>query len=284
MSTIPEQGLRVLLVGSGGREHALAWKLSASPLCRELWVAPGNPGMEGLPKTRLASSVAADAVDELVALARRERIGFVVCGPEVALAAGLGDAMQAAGIAFFGPTRAAAEVESSKAYAKRLMAEAKIPTAAFGVFEDVAAADRFIDAHPGATVVKADGLCAGKGVVVAEDADEAKAAVRRALGDRAFGSAGARVVIEERLRGREISVMALCDGARLAFLATAEDHKAVGDGDTGPNTGGMGTYSPSPLLDAAGLADVRRRIFEPFVSALSRRAVPFEASSMAGSS
>ncbi len=164
--------------------------------------------------------------------------------------------MRAAGLSFFGPSAAAAELEASKAFAKRLMADAGVPTAAFGVFEDVAAAEEFIDAQPGPVVVKADGLCAGKGVVVAATKEESRAAVRRMLGDGEFGAAGARVVLEERLFGREVSMMALCDGERLALLPSAEDHKAVFDGDQGPNTGGMGTYSPSALLNAALTRDI----------------------------
>jgi len=181
----------------------------------------------------------------------------------------------AAGIPFFGPSRAAAEIEGSKAYAKRLMAGAGVPTAAFGVFDDLAAAEAFIDAQRGAVVVKADGLCAGKGVVVTSSAAEAKAAARQMLAERSFGDAGARVVIEERLSGREVSMMALCDGARFELLASAEDHKAVGDGDVGPNTGGMGTYSPSPLIDAATQRQVIDTIFAPTVRALAAAGRPF---------
>ena len=266
---------RILLVGGGGREHALAWKLSQSPLLEAIIAAPGNPGIASVPKTRVAG-VKADDQAGLLELARRESVGLVVCGPEAPLAAGLGDAVRAAGIPFFGPSRAAAEIEGSKAFAKRLMAEAKVPTAAFGVFDELAAAERFIDEQPGPVVVKADGLCAGKGVVVAATKDESKAAVRRMLGDGEFGAAGARVVLEERLFGREISVHALCDGQRLALLASAEDHKAVFDDDRGPNTGGMGTYSPSPLLDAAGTADVVARIFQPTVAAMRAAGCPFQ--------
>ena len=183
--------------------------------------------------------------------------------------------MPEAGIPFFGPSRAAAEIEGSKAYAKKLMADAGVPTAAFGVFEDVAAAEAFIDAQPGAVVVKADGLCAGKGVVVTSNAAEAKAAARQMLAERAFGDAGARVVIEERLIGREVSMMALCDGTRFELLDSAEDHKAVGDGDVGPNTGGMGTYSPSPLIDAALSSRIVETIFAPTVRALAAPGRPF---------
>ena len=266
--------MRVFLVGSGGREHALAWRIAASPLCAELVVAPGNPGIAGEPKVTCVP-IAVDAVAELTAAAVAERADLVVCGPEVSLAAGLGDALRAAGIPFFGPSRAAAEIESSKAFAKRLMKEAGVPTAAFGVFDDLAAAEAFIDAQPGAVVVKADGLAAGKGVVVTSTKAEAKAAVRTMLEGRAFGAAGARVVIEERLSGREVTMMALCDGSRLALLASSEDHKAVRDGDEGPNTGGMGTVSPSPLVGEALAQTMLETLFVPTVRALAAAGRPF---------
>ncbi len=269
-------GHSILLVGSGGREHALAWKLAASPLCDRLVVAPGNPGIEALSRGDVAGarkiscvSVGAEAIEALVALAARERLDFVVCGPEIALVAGLQDAFAAAGVRFFGPSRAAAEIEGSKAFAKDLMKRAGVPTAAFGSFDDVAAADAFIAQQPGDVVVKADGLCAGKGVVVTSSHDEARAAVRHMLADRAFGLSGARVVIEERLIGREVSMMALCDGTRFAMLASAEDHKSVLDGDRGPNTGGMGAYSPSPLVDDALTAHIGRTIFAPTIAAMA---------------
>jgi len=183
--------------------------------------------------------------------------------------------MRAAGLSFFGPSRAAAEIEGSKAYAKRLMRDAGVPTAAFGVFHDVGAADAFIDAQPGAVVVKADGLAAGKGVVVTSTKAEAKEAVRAMLAERAFGDAGATVVIEERLTGREVTMMALCDGSRLALLASSEDHKAVGDGDVGPNTGGMGTVSPSALIDEQAAQRILETLFVPTVRALAEAGRPF---------
>jgi phosphoribosylamine--glycine ligase len=219
--------------------------------------------------------VGAEAVAALLALAARERIDFVVCGPEAALAKGLGDAFAKAGIAFFGPSQAAAEIEGSKKFAKDLMKRAGVPTAAHGSFDDLAAAETFIDAQPGDVVVKADGLCAGKGVVVANSHQEAKAAARAMLLDRSFGDAGAAVVIEERLTGRECSMMALCDGERFVLLATAEDHKAVFDHDRGPNTGGMGAYSPSPLVDAALTERIGKTIFAPTVAALATMGRPF---------
>jgi phosphoribosylamine---glycine ligase len=267
-------GSRLFLVGSGGREHALAWKLAASELVEMIVCAPGNPGIATVPKTRCVP-IGADAVPELVAAAVAEKADLVVCGPETALVAGLGDAMRAAGIDFFGPSAAAAEIEGSKAYAKRLMKAAGVPTAAFGAFDELPAALSFIDAQPGNVVVKADGLAAGKGVVVASSKEEARAAVRAMMADRAFGAAGARVVVEERLHGREVSMMAFCDGERVALLATAEDHKAVGDGDVGPNTGGMGTYSPSPLVDDALAETIVETIFLPVVRALAADGRPF---------
>jgi phosphoribosylamine--glycine ligase len=267
-------GSRIFLVGSGGREHALAWKLAASQLVELIVCAPGNPGIATVPKARCVP-IGADAIAELVAAAVAEKADLVVCGPETALVAGLGDAMRAAGVAFFGPSAAAAEIEGSKAYAKQLMARAGVPTAAFGAFDELDAALAFIDAQPGLVVVKADGLAAGKGVVVASSKEEARAAARAMLADRAFGEAGARVVVEERLVGREVSMMAFCDGEGLALLATSEDHKAVGDGDVGPNTGGMGTYSPSPLVDDALAIRILETIFAPTVRALAADGRPF---------
>jgi phosphoribosylamine--glycine ligase len=266
---------RILLVGSGGREHALAWKIARSPQCARLVVAPGNPGIEALGGKISCVNVAADDVAGQVALAAKEDLDFVVCGPEAALVAGLGDAFARAGVRFFGPSQAAAEIEGSKAFAKQLMSEAGVPSAAYGSFEDVAAADAFIDRQPGDVVVKADGLCAGKGVVVASSHAEAKAAVRAMLSDRQFGAAGARVVIEERLTGREVSMMALCDGERFVLLASAEDHKQVHDGDQGPNTGGMGAYSPSPLVDGPLTARIAETIFAPTVKAMAAAGRPF---------
>ena len=273
-------GYKVLLVGSGGREHALAWKLLQSPLCDRLIAAPGNPGIEalarGLGEGRVSlAKVGAEAISDLVALGKKEQVDLVVCGPEVPLMAGLGDACAAAGLAFFGPSRAAAEIEGSKQFAKDLMKRARIPTAAYGSFTDVAAADAFIDAQAGDVVVKADGLCAGKGVVVTSSHEEAKQAVRSMLVDRVFGDAGAKVVIEERLNGREVSMMALCDGTRFVLLASAEDHKAVLDGDRGANTGGMGAYSPSPLVDQELAENIARTIFAPLVADMADQGRPF---------
>ncbi len=268
--------MRILLVGGGGREHALAWKLLQSPLCEQLIVAPGNPGIEALGKLRCVPD------EDMVALARRERIDLVVCGPEGPLVQGLGDACSAAGIRFFGPSQKAAEIEGSKDFAKQLMSKAGVPTAAFGTFSEIAAAEAFIDAQPGPVVVKADGLCAGKGVVVTSTRQEARAAVRSMLGDRQFGEAGARVVVEERLTGRECSMLALVDGTRFVPLASAEDHKAVFDGDRGPNTGGMGAYSPCPLVDDEMVARIGETIFAPTIRAMAEADRPFRGLLYAG--
>jgi phosphoribosylamine---glycine ligase len=273
----------ILLVGSGGREHALTEKLLESPQCARLLVAPGNAGIEAMARASAGQgggrlvclAVAGDDQKALLDLARSEKIDLVVCGPEVPLAAGLGDAFAAAGIRFFGPTRAAAEIESSKSYAKQLMAAAGVPSAAHGSFTDLAAAEAFIGEQRGKVVVKADGLCAGKGVVVTDGPEEARQAVRSMLGAGRFGQAGARVVIEERLFGPEVSVMAFCDGQRIALLASAEDHKAAYDGDRGPNTGGMGAYSPSPLVTPELSAGIVETIFLPTVRALAAAGRPF---------
>ncbi len=282
-------GYRILLIGAGGREHALAWTLLASPLCDQLVVAPGNPGIEALAAPlarghgRLSCvAVAADAVADLVALAGRDRCDLVVCGPEGPLVLGLADAMTAAGIRVFGPSARAAEIEGSKAFAKDIMAKAGVPTAAYGSFSDVDEALRFVRAQPGNVVVKADGLCAGKGVTVTDSHDEACAVIRQMLVDKQFGAASARVVVEERLMGRECSMMALVDGERYALLASAEDHKAVHDGDQGPNTGGMGAYSPSPLVDEKLAARIGESVFAPVIRQMAQVGRPFRGLLYAG--
>ena len=267
--------MRVLLLGAGGREHALAWKLSRSPMLSALLCGPGNPGT-----ARLGTNVPvkADSPAEVAALARREKVDLVVVGPEAPLVAGVADALAAEGIACFGPVAAAARLEGSKAFAKEVMAEAGVPTADFRVFTDVAAAEAYAVAQ-GRIVVKADGLAAGKGVIVAPDAQAARAAVR-AVG--AMGTAGERMVLEELLEGEEVSVIALCDGERYVLLPPAQDHKRVGEGDTGPNTGGMGAYCPVPFLSAEALAQVGERVIGPMLATLRRRGTPFKGALYAG--
>jgi phosphoribosylamine--glycine ligase len=265
--------MRVLLVGSGGREHALAWKIARSPRVSALFAAPGSDGMADL--AQCLPAVRANDVGGVVAAAREARADLVVVGPEEPLALGLVDALRAAGIPAFGPTQAAARLESSKVFAKQFMARHGIPTAAFGVFDDLAAARAHVDAHPGPCVVKADGLAAGKGVAVCEGAAEARAALEEIMGARRFGAAGARVVIEERLAGLEASYYAVTDGERIVALAAAQDHKRALDGDRGENTGGMGACSPAPALDDAVEKRVLEEVVHPAIRGMARDGSPY---------
>ena len=260
--------MNILLVGSGGREHALARALAASPLCDRLLIAPGNPGT-----ARHGANVAVDPADHagLIALCRREEVGLVVVGPEGPLVAGIVDALAGAGIKAFGPSAAAARLEGSKAYTKELAREAGIPTAAFARFSDAEAAKAHIRQAGAPIVVKTDGLAAGKGVVVAETVAEAEAAVDAMLP----GGVGHEVVVEECLVGPEVSFFALADGDHAVAFGTAQDHKRAFDGDAGPNTGGMGAYSPAPILTPAMAADVMERIIRPTVAAMRARGTPF---------
>jgi phosphoribosylamine---glycine ligase len=270
--------MNILLIGSGGREHALAWALSASPLCDALFVAPGNPGTAAL-----GTNVVIDVADHaaLVAFCRIQGIGLVVVGPETPLVAGVADSLEAAGIKAFGPSRAAARLEGSKAFTKELCDECGIPTAAYRRFADAAAAKAYLAERGAPAVVKADGLAAGKGVVVAQSLGEAEAAVDMMLGG-GLGEAGAEVVIEEFLEGEEASFFALCDGTTALPLGTAQDHKRAHDGDRGPNTGGMGAYSPAPVLTPDLEARVMREIVAPTLKGLAARGTPFRGVLYAG--
>ncbi len=267
------------MVGGGGREHALCVKLARSRLCTGLVCAPGNPGIG---KVAELAKVAADDVPGLVALARREKVDLVVVGPEKPLTLGLADALAEAGIPCFGPKKAAAELEGSKAFAKGLMQRAGIPTAAFGTFEDAAAAKAWARGHGGKVAVKADGLAAGKGVVVCDSPEASDAAIDDLLVRRTLGAAGARLVVEERLEGEEASVIALCDGTRFLTLPAAQDHKRAFDGDQGPNTGGMGAYSPAPVVTPALLAEVEARVLGPALRQLAAEGRPFVGALYAG--
>ena len=262
----------VLLVGGGGREHALAWKLARSARLGRLVVAPGNPGIAAHAE---CVPVRDTAIDDLVALARSERPDLVVVGPEAPLALGLGDRLRAAGFAVFGPSAAAARIESSKAFSKDLMARHGVPTARFRTFRDRAAAGRYCRALGAPLVVKADGLAAGKGVVICPTLDEAERALALCFEERAFGESGLTVVVEEFLEGEEVSFFALTDGAAVLPLAAAQDHKTIFDGDRGPNTGGMGAYSPAPIFDAAMQERVMADIVRPVVAALAKEGAPF---------
>lgn len=270
--------MRVLLIGSGGREHALAWAIARSPRIGKLFIAPGNGGTADL-----AESVAVNIANhaEVVAFCSRERIDLVVVGPETPLVAGIADDLVAAGIKVFGPHKAAAQLEGSKAFTKMLCDEMDIPTARYARFDRMEPALAYVREQGAPIVVKADGLAAGKGVTVAETVAEAEAAIRDCFSG-ALGEAGASVVIEECLVGEEASVFAVCDGARAVLLSTAQDHKRAHDGDTGPNTGGMGAYSPAPVMTEAMLAEVEQKIITPTIVGMARRGTPFSGVLYAG--
>jgi len=264
--------MKILLVGGGGREHALAWKIRQSPLVTDLIVAPGNVGTAALGRN---VAVRADDVAGQVALARREQPDLVVVGPDNPLALGLVDQLQAAGIKAFGPTAAAARIEASKAFAKDLMERTNIPTARFYVADDYDQAARWVEEQNTPFVVKADGLALGKGVVVADTVADTLAALRSMLEDRAFGAAGARVVLEERLYGAEVSVFAFTDGRTVVPMPPTQDHKRLLDGDVGPNTGGMGAYAPVPPINGTLHAELVRVAIQPAVDALAAAGYPF---------
>ena len=271
--------MRLLVVGSGAREHALCWSLSASPLCDALFCAPGNAGIAA---DAVCLPVAATDLDGIVRAAREERIDFVVVGPEAPLVAGLVDRLEEAGIKAFGPNAAAAILEGSKSFMKDLCQRHGIPTAAYRRFTDAEAARAHVRAKGAPIVVKADGLAAGKGVTVAASVDEALAAIDAAMVDCVFGTAGAELVIEELLVGEEASFFALVDGTHVLPFGAAQDHKAVGDGDTGPNTGGMGAYSPAPVVDAKAERLIMDRIMRPTVAAMAAEGRPFKGVLYAG--
>ncbi|HEX7489943.1 MAG TPA: phosphoribosylamine--glycine ligase, partial [Anaeromyxobacteraceae bacterium] len=271
--------MRILVVGAGGREHALTWKIAQSPLVRALYCAPGNPGMAALAQLL---PVRADDVDALAAEVRRLKIDLVVVGPEAPLVAGLADRLAGEGVAVFGPSATAAEIEGSKAFAKDVMLAAGIPTAEHGTFRDLEPALAFARARGGQVVVKADGLAAGKGVVVAGSLAEAEGALRDMLVGRVHGAAGATVVVEEKLEGREASIIALADGERVLLLPSAQDHKRVGDRDQGPNTGGMGAFSPAAQVTPEVAREVEERVLLPALRELARRGRPFRGALYAG--
>lgn len=257
--------MKILVVGSGGREHAIVWKLAHSPLADEIYCAPGNAGIADLAE---CVNIPADDVDTLLEFAQAEGIGLTVVGPEAPLAAGIVDKFTAAGLKIFGPSQKAAMIEGSKALAKEIMEKYNIPTAKYAAFMDKAAALAYLDANPAPIVVKADGLAAGKGVVVAMTTTEAKEAVESMLSGNAFGEAGARVVIEEYLEGEEVSVLAFSDGKTVLPMVSAQDHKRVFDDDKGPNTGGMGAYSPTPIYTPQLAEQVVQQVLQPAVDGL----------------
>jgi len=264
--------MKVLVVGGGGREHALCWAIAASPLCDHLYCAPGNAGIA---REAECVDIGAEDVDGIVAFAKDKDIDFVVVGPEAPLVLGLADALTAAGIKTFGPSAAAAQIEGSKGYMKDLLAESGVPTAAYGRFTDIDAAKAYVTAQGAPIVVKTDGLAAGKGVILCDTVDEAHAAIDSMMSDKTFGSAGDEIVIEEFLEGEEISFFALVDGTNALPLISAQDHKAVGEGDTGPNTGGMGAYSPAPVMNDALEAEIMDSIVMPTVKTMADKGTPY---------
>jgi phosphoribosylamine--glycine ligase len=266
--------LRVLVVGSGGREHALVWKIAQSPRVAAVLAAPGSDAIAE--RATCHPEVKAGDLDAVVALARAERVDLVVVGPEDPLAAGLADRLRANGVAVFGPSGAAAQLEASKTFAKEFMARHRIPTAAFRVFDDREAALAHVRERGGPCVVKADGLAAGKGVYVCDGPDEAATALAEIMGERRFGEAGARVVIEDRLEGEEASYYALSDGAHVVTLAPAQDHKRALDGDRGENTGGMGAYAPAPVVTPAVEKRILEEVVHPAIRGMAADGHPYQ--------
>ncbi|MBS0313147.1 MAG: phosphoribosylamine--glycine ligase [Burkholderiales bacterium] len=271
--------MKVLVIGGGGREHALAWKLAQSPRVQKVIVAPGNAGTA---REANCENALASTVEQWLALARHEKVAFTVVGPEAPLAAGVVDAFRAEGLRIFGPTRAAAQLESSKDFAKAFMQRHGIPTAAYATFTDAAAAHAHVEAQGAPIVIKADGLAAGKGVVVAMSLAEAHAAIDHMLADNAFGAAGARVVVEAFLGGEEASFIVMVDGQHVLAMASSQDHKRLLDGDHGPNTGGMGAYSPAPLVTPQLHARIMREIILPTVAGMAKDGIPYSGFLYAG--
>ena len=265
--------MRILVIGSGGREHALCWSIAASPLCDALFCAPGNAGIA---QEATCVPIGVDDADAILAFVKEERIDFVVIGPEAPLVAGLADRLNAKGIKAFGPSAAAAALEGSKGFSKDICAKYNIPTAAYGRFTDAEAAKAYIREQGAPIVVKADGLAAGKGVTVAMSEQEALDAVDAAMTDGRFGDAGAELVIEEFMEGEELSFFALSDGKTALPLASAQDHKRVGEGDTGPNTGGMGAYSPAPVCTPEIEERIINEILQPTIDAMAAEGSPFQ--------
>lgn len=271
--------MRILVVGGGGREHALCWKIAASPLCDALYCAPGNAGIADVAE---CAPVAADDLAGLVGFAKENSIDFVVVGPEQPLVAGLVDLLDAEGIKAFGPRRAAAMLEGSKGFLKDFCTKHEIPTAEYGRFVDAGSAKSFVREAGAPIVIKADGLAAGKGVTIAHTVAEAEAAINEIMVERRFGDGGTALVIEELLEGEEVSYFALVDGRSILPLASAQDHKRAGEGETGPNTGGMGAYSPAPVMTPQLEAQVLETIIRPTVEAMAAEGHPFKGVLYAG--
>lgn len=271
--------MKVFVIGGGGREHALVWKIAQSEFVTKIYCAPGNPGIAALAE---CVDIGAGDVDALVAFAKEKAVDFAVVGPEDPLSKGVVDKLNDAGITAFGPTGAAAELEASKSFAKSLMAKYNIPTAAYAEFTDAASAIDYVKRNGAPIVIKADGLAAGKGVTVAPTVEEAVAAIESMMTEKVFGDAGSRVVVEECLFGQEASILAFSDGKHVLSMAPSQDHKPAFDGDTGPNTGGMGAYSPAPIVNDAMLDEIHRTVLVPCVEGMAKEGRPYKGILYAG--
>ncbi len=271
--------MNILVIGSGGREHALAWKLKQSVQVEKIYCAPGNGGTAAIAEN---VDIGADDIEALIAFAREKDIGFTVVGPEAPLVAGIVDSFEEAGLAIFGPTAAAAQLEGSKIFAKEFMHRFNIPTAAFRVFDDAGLAQSYLQSCEMPVVIKADGLAAGKGVYICKNADEASKAVDQIMNDKIFKEAGNQIVIEECLDGEEVSILAISDGEDFVILDTSQDHKRIFDDDMGPNTGGMGAYSPAPLVDDELFKKIEHQVIEPTIRGMRTEGDPFKGILYAG--
>ena len=271
--------MKILVVGGGGREHALVWKIAQSPMASEIYVAPGNAGIQEIARCLPISDM---NIAGLLAFAQEESVDLTVVGPELPLAGGIVDQFQEVGLKIFGPSREAALLETSKAFAKDFMSRHHIPTAEYRVFESAENACQYVLQRGAPVVVKADGLAAGKGVVVADTISKAQDAIRRIMEERAFGQAGKKVVVEEFLEGEEASVLALVDGRVFKTMIPSQDHKCIYDGDRGPNTGGMGAYAPAPVISEALLSEIEERVLQPVVLGMEQEGRPFRGVLYAG--
>lgn len=264
--------MRILVIGSGGREHALAWKIAQSRLCDKVFCAPGNGGIAQIAE---CIDIQAENIPGIIEFCRKEKIDLVVIGPEAPLALGLSDELRKQGLRVFGPSKKAAQLEASKIFAKEMMAKYKVPTAAFDIFEDASAAEKYIDKIGVPCVIKADGLAAGKGVVVAETVDEAKKAVSSMMEEKIFGEAGRRIIIEECLQGEEASILVITDSKEVIALASSQDHKRIFDNDQGPNTGGMGAYSPAPVVTRGLFKEILEKIVYRTIDGLAKEGIDY---------
>jgi phosphoribosylamine--glycine ligase len=271
--------MRVLVVGSGGREHALVWKISQSPRVTKIFCAPGSAGIGEIAES---VPIAVEQIDKLADFAAAQKIDLTVVGPEVPLTLGITDLFQARGLRIFGPNKVAAQLEGSKAFAKQILAENNIPTGTFGMFTEAASAKEYLSKQRAPYVIKADGLAAGKGVLICQQRSEAEAAIEDILVHKSFGAAGDRLVIEEFLDGEEASFMVLTDGDHILSLASSQDHKRVFDNDQGPNTGGMGAYSPAPVITPAVHARIQEEILTPLLAGLKKRGIHYSGVIYAG--